>query len=165
VTDQHGLNKNIRVNPSDPCLSVVHSDPCQSVVNCDSVAFTIVGEGYAPWLPGFDPEHGTVKGAVVTCPVCGATIDAGTTRRLFRAGRAGQRMVAVVTTGVGAHGSASSGKTYRLPTADDLKPTTSPKPRCLRYASACALPGGWNPCRMSRFPLVNMKWIVSQCMV
>jgi putative DNA methylase len=105
VTDEHGLrNKNIREHPSDPCQSVVHDDP---------VAFTIVGEGYAPWPPGFDPERGTVKGAVVTCPVCGATIDAATTRRLFRAGRAGQRMVAVVEAGKG-------GKTYRLPTDADL---------------------------------------------
>jgi putative DNA methylase len=105
VTDEHGLrNKNIREHPSDPCQSVVHYD---------QVAFEIVGDGYAPWPPGFDPERGTVKGAVVTCPVCGATIDAATTRRLFRAGRAGQRMVAVVEAGKG-------GKTYRLPTDADL---------------------------------------------
>jgi putative DNA methylase len=105
VTDEHGLrNKNIREHPSDPCKSVVYPNP---------VAFEIVGDGYAPWPPGFDPERGTVKGAVVTCPVCGATIDAATTRRLFRAGRAGQRMVAVVEAGKG-------GKTYRLPTDADL---------------------------------------------
>ena len=111
ATDEHGSHKNIREHPSDPCKSVVYPNP---------VAFEIVGDGYAPWPPGFDPERGTVKGAVVTCPVCGATMDASTTRRLFRAGKAGQRMVAVVTTGVGAHDSASGGKTYRLPTADDL---------------------------------------------
>jgi putative DNA methylase len=72
-----------------------------------------VEDGYASWPAGFDPERGTVKGAVVTCPVCGATIDAATTRRLFRAGKAGQRMVAVVEAG-------QSGKTYRLPTDADL---------------------------------------------
>jgi putative DNA methylase len=105
VTDEHGLrNKNIREHPSDPCKSVVYPNP---------VAFEIVGDGYAPRPPGFDPEHGTVRGAVVTCPVCGATMDAATTRRLFRAGRAGQRMVAVVEAGRG-------GKTYRLPTDADL---------------------------------------------
>jgi putative DNA methylase len=111
ATDEHGSHKNIREHPSDPCKSVVYPNP---------VAFEIVGDGYAPWPPGFDPERGTVKGAVVTCPVCGATIDAATTRRLFRAGRAGQRMVAVVTTDTEADGRASGGKTYRLPTADDL---------------------------------------------
>jgi putative DNA methylase len=104
ATDEHGSHKNIREHPSDPCKSVVYPNP---------VAFEIVGEGYAPWPPGFDPEHGTVRGAVVTCPVCGATIDAATTRRLFRAGKAGQRMVAVVEAGRG-------GKTYRLPTDADL---------------------------------------------
>jgi putative DNA methylase len=104
ATDEHGSHKNIREHPSDPCQSVVHYD---------QVAFEIVGDGYAPRPPGFDPEHGTVRGAVVTCPVCGATIDAATTRRLFRAGKAGQRMVAVVEAGQG-------GKTYRLPTAADL---------------------------------------------
>ncbi|ABQ88675.1 DUF1156 domain-containing protein [Roseiflexus sp. RS-1] len=111
ATDEHGSHKNIREHPSDPCKSVVYPNP---------VAFEIVGDGYAPRPPGFDPEHGTVRGAVVTCPVCGATIDAATTRRLFRAGRAGQRMVAVVTTDTEADGRASGGKTYRLPTADDL---------------------------------------------
>jgi adenine-specific DNA methylase len=40
-------------------------------------------------------------------------MDAATTRRLFRAGKAGQRMVAVVEAGQG-------GKTYRLPTDADL---------------------------------------------
>jgi len=104
ATDEHGSHKNIREHPSDPCKSVVYPNP---------VAFEIVGDGYASWPPGFDPEHGTVRGAVVTCPVCGATIDAATTRRLFRAGKAGQRMVAVVEAGQG-------GKTYRLPTDADL---------------------------------------------
>jgi adenine-specific DNA methylase len=104
ATDEHGSHKNIREHPSDPCQSVVHYD---------QVAFEIVEDGYASWPAGFDPERGTVKGAVVTCPVCGATIDAATTRRLFRSGRAGQRMVAVVEAG-------QSGKTYRLPTDADL---------------------------------------------
>jgi putative DNA methylase len=104
ATDEHGSHKNIREHPSDPCQSVVHYD---------QVAFEIVEDGYASWPAGFDPERGTVKGAVVTCPVCGATMDAATTRRLFRAGRAGQRMVAVVEAGKG-------GKTYRLPTDADL---------------------------------------------
>ena len=71
------------------------------------ITFEIVAQGlpgYAPWPDGFDPEKGTVSRAVVTCPACGATIDADTTRRLFRQvganGRspAGQRLVAVVTT-------------------------------------------------------------------
>jgi adenine-specific DNA methylase len=95
----------------------------------EPIAFDIVAQnqpGYAPWTEDFDPEDGSVSRAVVTCPACGAVIDANTTRRLFRQvganGRspAGQRMVAVVTTGVGAHGRAPGGKTYRLPTEADL---------------------------------------------
>jgi putative DNA methylase len=63
----------------------------------------------------FDPDDGTVRGAVVTCPVCGGTIDDDTTRKLFRAGKAGQRMTAVVL-----RHSKRTGKTYRLPTDRDL---------------------------------------------
>ncbi len=73
------------------------------------------GTQYAPWPEGFNPSRGTVSQAVVTCPVCGAVMDANTTRRLFRDGRAGQRMVAVVTTRRG-----QQGKFYRLPTQADL---------------------------------------------
>ena len=73
-------------------------------------------EGYTPWpAADFDPTDGTVRRAVVTCPACGATIPAAETRRLFREGRGGQRMVAVVTTRAGLRG-----KFYRLPTEKDL---------------------------------------------
>ncbi len=79
-------------------------------------------DGYTPWPADFDPAQGTVRRAVVTCPACGATIEAKRTRQLFRAGKGGQRMVAVVTTRrVGAHGRAPRGKRYRLPTEADLE--------------------------------------------
>ncbi|MDW8224365.1 MAG: hypothetical protein RMJ82_15590, partial [Gemmatales bacterium] len=64
----------------------------------------------------FDPEEGTVARANVRCPVCGGTIDDDTTRRLFREGKAGQRMMAVVL-----HHPKHTGKTYRLPTERDLE--------------------------------------------
>jgi adenine-specific DNA methylase len=64
----------------------------------------------------FDPSIGTVKGAIVTCPICGGVIDDDTTRQLFREGKAGQRMMAVVL-----HHPSQSGKRYRLPTERDLK--------------------------------------------
>ncbi|MCD6553418.1 MAG: DUF1156 domain-containing protein [Anaerolineae bacterium] len=70
---------------------------------------------YVPWPADFDPAQGTVRRAVVTCPGCGASIEAKTTRRLFQEGHAGQRMVAVVTTRAG-----QRGKFYRLPTEADL---------------------------------------------
>ena len=65
---------------------------------------------------GFDPENGTVARAVATCPVCGSTVDAKTTRRLFQEGKAGQRMVAVVL-----HHPKRQGKTYRIATEKDMR--------------------------------------------
>jgi putative DNA methylase len=63
----------------------------------------------------FDPEEGTVSRAHVRCPLCGGTIDDKTTRRLFREGKSGQRLMAVVL-----HHQKRIGKTYRLPTERDL---------------------------------------------
>lgn len=60
------------------------------------VHFKIVGDGYETIPEGFNPAQGTVARAVVICPVCGAVIDAKTTRKLFREEKAGQRMIAVV---------------------------------------------------------------------
>jgi len=63
ATDEHGFSpdKNIRANPSNRRAAV---------------SFSIVGDGYAPWPKDFDPERGTVKGAVVTCPCCGQSFQA-----------------------------------------------------------------------------------------
>jgi len=112
ATDTHGLEDEgkIRENPSDPCSSVSYS-------------FHIVGDGYEPWPEGFDPEKGTVARAVATCPCCGGTVDANTTRRLFQEGKAGQRMVVVVLAPPSPRGKGTggerSGKTYRVATAAD----------------------------------------------
>jgi len=64
---------------------------------------------------GFDPEEGTIARAVVTCPVCGSSIEANTTRKLFQEGKAGQRLVAVVL-----HKPGETGKRYRLATEKDV---------------------------------------------
>jgi len=85
-------------------------------VENNEVKFKIVGDGYEPMPKGFDPSKGTVKGAKVTCPVCGMTHDANTTRKLFREGKAGQRMVAVVL-----YHPEKKGKVYRLPTEKDIQ--------------------------------------------
>lgn len=63
----------------------------------------------------FDPAVGTVNGARVRCPLCRGTIDAETTRRLFREGKAGERMIAVVLQQPG-----QVGKRYRLATVEDV---------------------------------------------
>ena len=64
----------------------------------------------------FDPDEGTVTRAHVRCPLCEGSIDDDVTRRLFREGKAGQRMMAVVL-----HHPHRAGKTYRLPTEADLE--------------------------------------------
>jgi len=64
----------------------------------------------------FDPDEGTVTRAHVRCPLCGGGIDDDTTRRLFREGKAGQRMMAVVL-----YHPDRAGKTYRPPTDADLE--------------------------------------------
>lgn len=71
--------------------------------------------GYTDWPEGYSPSEGTVSRAVATCPVCSSTIAASTTRRLFREGESGERMVAVVLKNEG-----ETGKAYRLPTEGDF---------------------------------------------
>jgi len=80
------------------------------------VRFKIIGDGYEKMPEGFDPSKGTVSRAIATCPVCGFTVDANTTRKLFQEGKSGQRMVAVVL-----HKPRTAGKRYRLATKKDLE--------------------------------------------
>jgi adenine-specific DNA methylase len=79
------------------------------------VYFKIIGDGYEMIPEGFNPAQGTVAKAIVICPVCGAVIDAKTTRKLFQEGKAGQRMVAVIL-----HHPKKQGKTYRIAKEEDL---------------------------------------------
>jgi len=79
------------------------------------VKFRIVGDGHEDMPAGFDPEKGTVARAVANCPVCGSTVDAKTTRKLFHDGKSGERMIAVVT-----HKSGTSGKKYRIAVEEDM---------------------------------------------
>jgi putative DNA methylase len=79
-------------------------------VNNGMVEFDIVEN------PDFDPAKGTVKRAVARCLVCGSTVDANTTRKLFQEGKASQRLVAVVL-----HHPKKRGKTYRIATKKDLE--------------------------------------------
>ena len=79
------------------------------------VRFKIVGDGYEPMPDAFDPAKGSVSRAVAVCPVCGGVVEANLTRKLFQEGKAGERMVAVVT-----HKSGTSGKRYRAAIDDDI---------------------------------------------
>lgn len=88
----------------------------EKVGQSSRLSFKIVGDGYEKMPDGFDPENGTVARAVATCQVCGSTVDANTTRRLFQEGKAGQRMIAVVL-----HHPKRQGKTYRIATKRDME--------------------------------------------
>ena len=79
-----------------------------------AVRFHIVGDGYELWPEGFSPEEGTISNAVATCPLCKSVVDNETTHRLFWEGIAGQRLVATAYSG-------SSGKNYRIATANDIE--------------------------------------------
>jgi putative DNA methylase len=71
--------------------------------------------GFSPKVPfTFEPEKGTVSRAIAVCPVCGGMVDDKQVRRLFKDGKAGQRMVAVVL-------SRPQGKAYRLATEKDVE--------------------------------------------
>ena len=83
----------------------------------EQIAFRIVGPGHAPIPDNFDPSKGTVKNAIVTCPLpdCKHTIPAKETRELFQNGEAGERMLAVVT-----QHPKRKGKHYRLAAEEDV---------------------------------------------
>ena len=79
------------------------------------IEFRIVGDGYEPIPDGFNPTKGTISRAVAVCLLCGGTVEAGLTRKLFQEGKTGERMVAVVT-----HTPGTKGKGYRVATENDL---------------------------------------------
>ena len=80
------------------------------------IRFKIIGDGYEKIPENFDPEQGTVSHAVVTCPCCGSTVDAKTTRKLFQEGKSGQRMVCVILQTPG-----EQGKKYRIAIERDFE--------------------------------------------
>ncbi|WP_423792057.1 DUF1156 domain-containing protein [Methanocaldococcus indicus] len=80
------------------------------------VKFKIVGDGYEKMPKNFDPSKGTVRRAIVTCPVCGSVIDAKTLRNLFKEGKNRERLIAVVL-----HNPKEKGKKYRVATEKDLE--------------------------------------------
>jgi len=64
----------------------------------------------------FNPSEGTTKRATTLCPVCGAGASDKEVRKLFREGKAGQRMIAVVL-----HHPKNKGKIYRVANENDLE--------------------------------------------
>lgn len=85
------------------------------LISKNQVLFGLVGSGHERIPVDFDPEKGTVSKAIATCLVCGSTVDDDTTRKMFRDGKTGQRMLAVVF-----HDPSKRTKCYRLATEDDI---------------------------------------------
>ena len=85
------------------------------IIKNKKIEFKIVGQNNN-FPKDFDPSGGTVKRAIAKCLVCGSTIEAKTTRKLFQQGKSGQRMVAVVL-----YHPDKKGKTYRIATKKDLE--------------------------------------------
>lgn len=77
--------------------------------------FSIVGTGHQPWPSGFDASTGTISRAIATCPICGSTVDADTTRQLFGNGKSGHMMIAIVL-----YDPDKQGKTYRVASEKDI---------------------------------------------
>jgi adenine-specific DNA methylase len=84
------------------------------IVSGKEIGFKIVGTGHDPIPTHFKPTKGTVVRAIVTCPVCGATIDSMNLRKIFRDRGVGQRIVAVVLSKEGA-----MGKSFRTANSED----------------------------------------------
>lgn len=85
-------------------------------VKNDRLTFKIVGDGYDPFPEDFNPDIGTVSRAVGICPICGSTIDANTTRRLFKEGKSSSTLIAIVL-----HKPGTKGKKYRIANNNDMK--------------------------------------------
>lgn len=80
------------------------------------ISFRIVGDGYEPLPSSFDPSKGTVKRAIVTCPICKNTIPAKETHRLFQQDLVGEQLIVVVN-----QHSNYTGRHYRIATDTEME--------------------------------------------
>ena len=79
-----------------------------------TVSFEMLENEAAIKAADFDPGAGTITRGDARCPVCGQVTKAADTRALARAGKMGERMIAVIT-----HHPHQTGKRYRLATPAD----------------------------------------------
>lgn len=85
------------------------------VISENMVKFKIISDSDGTWVKGFNPDEGTVRKAIATCPRCGSIIDANTTRGLFNSGKSSQIPIAVVLSSKN-----GSTKKFRLINENDL---------------------------------------------
>ena len=119
-------------------------------VEYGDLTFKIVGDGYEPMPNGFDPSRGTVSRAVAVCPICGGTVEADLTRKLFQDCKAGTRMVAVIT-----HKSGTTGKRYRVATDADISTFAAAESYLAEKCEALTLEWGMNPIPDEELPLMS----------
>lgn len=112
------------------------------------VAFRIVGPGHAPMPNNFDPSKGTVKDAIVTCPLpnCRHTIPAKETRQLFQSGEASERMVAIATKHL------IKGKQYHIATNEDMDVFNTAQRKLSEKQESLAMEWGFNPVPDEKMP-------------
>ena len=99
---------------------------------------------------GFDPSKGTVSRAVAVCTVCRGTVEAKLMRKLFQDGKAGERMLAVVT-----HRLDTPGKRYRVATDVDQLIFDAAKAYLPKKCDAFVLGWGIKPIPDEELPLMS----------
>lgn len=85
-------------------------------VHGKDVRFKVVGTGYEKMPSDFNPEKGSIRRAIATCLVCGSTVDNKIVPKLFRAGKSGQIILAVIL-----HKDGAAGKKYRAANTEDIE--------------------------------------------
>lgn len=118
-------------------------------VKNNKIEFEIVGQNN-DFPNNFDPLKGTVSRAIAICSVCGNMVDANTTRKLFREGKSGRRIIAVVL-----HSPIKKGKNYRIATEKDLE--IYEKAEIYLKEKTAKLMGEWgiNPVPEEEIPLMS----------
>jgi len=117
-----------------------HSVSLCPVISKNRLEFRVVGQGYGRMPHGFNPDDATMSRAIATCPVCGSTIDAGTTRFLFKTGKSSERLIAVISSNP-----RGEGKLYRIADDEDARMFRSAAD-CLRMKRAILTEEwGFNP--------------------
>ncbi|HPJ13830.1 MAG TPA: DNA methylase, partial [Spirochaetota bacterium] len=100
--------------------------------------FKIVGDGYEKMPKDFNPDLGTVSRAVATCPLCGSSISAQDTRKLFQDGKSIESLLVIVY-------NQNNKKMYRIASERDLEIYKSSEKYCYEKISKLLNTNGINP--------------------
>lgn len=121
----------------------------QPILKDSKIDFEIIGvEDEIP--DSFDPNHGTISRAVVSCPKCKTSIDAETIRKSFKDGNFGERLVGVIL-----NHSKRKGKTYRIATEKDLNTFNSSYQYLKDIIQDLKIEWGFDPIPDEELPLMS----------